>query len=162
VRNVLTLLVAAVVALGILAYSQQQSIDQLTAQVQRASRTTALELKAQCAKQAKVFFDANAWNPYQHANFTDHYDPASNKCFILISVLDDSQAGHVSQNLMLSDAFEGTDFGDFLLWADKAGDSWKNETELCYINVPSGGMKLCHSQEEFDKLVRTYMGWNLQ
>jgi hypothetical protein len=74
-RNVQTfLLVTAVAVLGMLAYSQQQSIKRLTVQVQTASRTTALELQAQCAKQAKVFFDANAWIPYQHPSNFDHLD----------------------------------------------------------------------------------------
>jgi hypothetical protein len=55
-------------------YSQQQSIKRLTAQAQTESRTTALKLQAQCAKQAKVFFDANVWRPYQHPSKFDQLD----------------------------------------------------------------------------------------
>lgn len=135
----LFVLLAAVGVLGILAYFQLQSIEQLTTQVQTASKATALELQEKCARQAKAYFDANTWGPYQHAGFANHYDAASNKCFVLVNVIDNSKAGHVSQNLLLSDAFEGTDLGDFMLWADKTADSGRPRrsyvTSTCHLAI---------------------------
>jgi len=152
------LLVLAVVALGILAYSQETSLRRLTERIDHASRTASLELQEKCARQARQDFTQLGWDKDPSASSSNHYNGQLNKCFVLIEDTDTkSVPDTVISSKHLEDAFEGKVFGDYSWMSQKGKKYWEVPPAECTVTLPSGEQKDCHSSEEFDELIKAYM-----
>jgi hypothetical protein len=57
----------------------------------------------------------------------------------------------------LSDAFEGSLYGEYNWKSDKVKKYWQVPPFMCKVTLPSGKEKICHSDDEFDALVKQYM-----
>lgn len=167
-RNAATFLLVVVIgALGILAYYQEakilrqrQSMEQLAVQLQAASKVTALDLQGKCAKQARSTFKSNGWETHPMASFANHYDSKLNKCFIVIEDTTEgtSDPGGMMVTEILLDAFEGTTYGQYIFHTGKGEKYWEAKPLLCEVTLPSDKKKECQSHQEYEKLVRYYMG----
>jgi hypothetical protein len=167
-RNVVVfLLVAAVGALGAWGYFQQDTIrqqqramTQLTAQLQTASKATALDLQEKCARQAHEIFKSSGWERQPLAGFGNHYNAAMNKCFMVIenTSQDTSNPGVITTNKILLDAFEGSTYGEYMWSSEKDKKYWEVKPFLCDVQLASGEKKACQSQDEFDEMLKNYMG----
>jgi hypothetical protein len=152
------LLAAAVVALGIFAYSRETSLRELTERVDHASRKASLELQEKCARQARQDFTQLGWDKDSWANFSNHYNERLNKCFVLIESTDAKTVpGTIFQSKHLEDAFEGKVFGDYSWHTQEGKKYWEVPPSECTVTLPSREQKVCNSSEEFDELIRTYM-----
>jgi hypothetical protein len=154
-RPVVLLLVVAVGGLGALAYFQQNTIRQQQGaieQLQTASEATVLDLQEKCAKQAREMFKADGWDKQPLAGFGNHYNAAMNKCFVVIENTSLDTSGVETITKILLDAFEGSAYGQYIWFSNKV------KPFLCYALLASREKKLCQSKDEFDEMLRNYMG----
>ena len=105
---VLGMLSLAIIAVGVILYSQQttieaqgQALHELNASLAATSQATALDLQAKCAKQAEEFYKTNGWQSNKFAWYADHYNAALNKCFVFIVDAEpvDNPLGHTGQDI---------------------------------------------------------------
>ena len=171
-RNaVVLLLLLGVGALGILAYSQnatiqqkQQSVQGLTVQLQdtqAALKATTLDLQGKCARQAYETFKNLGWDKKPSANYGNHYHSGLSKCFILIEDTNSSSyPGRIVETKFVLDAFEGASYGYYQWISDTVKKYWEVKPIMCDITLLSGEKVHCQSQGEFDEWVKGYMGSN--
>lgn len=143
--------------------AQQKEIQELKAKLSSVSRSEALDLDEKCAKQALAEFHAAGYRNGGFDSFTNHYDAALGKCFILVQELPHPSLGA----LRLSDAYERKIYAE-LAWrsdapaiialVDPTKKYWQVKPFECHVLMPSGEKKICESGDEFDELVKTYMG----
>jgi hypothetical protein len=166
------LLVAVVAVLALFVYSQetairqqQHTIDQLDAQIQTAAKSTAFDFQERCAKQAKDFFTSKGWTSNDPdkpnlGSYANHYDPALNKCFMVIdnTLIDTGKSDQPFNTEVLFDAFDGITYGEFMFRADPVKKYWEVKPVACHVILPSGERRECQSKEEFHNLLATYMG----
>lgn len=150
-------LVLAVAALGYLTHAQsvelreaRSKIQDLSGSVESLAKTTSLELQEKCSKQAQATFEAGGWKKEQLASYTNHYNEKMNKCFIFIENTTPAPTG-VLVTRLLNDAFEGRSYGEYYRRSDKVPPF------SCKGNLLSGAEKSCHSEQEFDEIVKLYM-----
>jgi hypothetical protein len=136
--------------------------QELQAELKKQEVSSDYDLQAKCGKDARAWFNAN-WSRDKDTallDFTNHYNKADNKCYILVDY-------HYNSNL-----------------AGAGGSSWTNDVELSdiYENVKHGSLgenhytyfkpslsasnevivcemrgKKCKTVEEFDNFIRPYM-----
>jgi hypothetical protein len=168
-RNVITLLLIVVGGmLAFIAYSQRRALQeerrltqQLTTKLSATSTTASLDLQEKCANQAREEFKREGWEELKSKgglnDFSDHFNPKVNKCFVLIESTDPKNDGTVFVSKTLSDAFEGKLYGEYNWKSDKVKKYWQVPPFMCKVTLPSGEEKICHSDDEFDALVKQYM-----
>ncbi len=141
-----------------------------------AQDTSSTNLQGMCASQAKIFFEYyikisefGTPNDRQGDEYTNHFSVKLNKCFILITnrypySVDDADVYKKD----LYDATEKKQYGAYRWWVYKNTDG---ELGVCKLfpngNTSTDGtlsslddlnkFKVCHSEAEFDTLVKEYM-----
>ena len=107
-----------------------------------------------CADQA-----AKVFKEYQATSYTDHYDAATQICYLEMS--NKSFTSGFSQTITVSDAFENRIFGTMIFSHDYARDSRPDNLippVECKIKPRDQAEIVCHSRNEFDSLVLKYFG----
>jgi hypothetical protein len=140
-------------------------LENFTAQLQSsqtALKAATLDLQDKCARQAHETFKNLGWDKEPLAGYGNHYHVGLNKCFILIynTSSDSSDSGRLTTVKLLLDAFEGATYGDYEWDSEKDKKYWEVKPYICDITLPSGESTHCQSQDEFDEVVKTYMGEN--
>ncbi len=164
-RAIVSLLIVACIALAYLAHSQsstlkqqEKEIKELGAKVQAMPKNATLELQEKCAKQAREEFNAEGLEKEKFAGFSNHYNVALNKCFVLVENTDPKTTpGTIWTNKTLVDAFEGKVYGEYMWHSDKVKKYWEVPPVQCKVTTLSGEEKSCISSDEFDALVKQYM-----
>jgi hypothetical protein len=165
-KVVFLLLLAAVAALGLLAYRQNDIIaaqqGQLAVLASRASaadvraKSASLELQAKCAEQARKAFAESGFKPTDGAIFENHYSAKLNKCFVHVqNTAATSTTTWTYRNVY--DAFEGKAYGAYAWHTVGEKKYWEVPPVTCEVISPTGDKQLCHSDEEFTTLVKVYM-----
>jgi hypothetical protein len=110
-----------------------------------------------CDEQATKKFHED--NPHAHPfqNYTSHYDPKNNICYIRVfSTTADKKS--VSTVITVYDAFEGRVYAAYIWINNKGKQYWEVKPMECFV-LPIGKDKIpCSSVEEFNKLAETYFG----
>jgi hypothetical protein len=113
-------------------------------------------MQTKCAQQARVEF--KAWEKELTANFTNHYNVKVNKCFVEITNMGSDRKPHVpTVNRIVSDAFEGKVYGEYMWMNLKGKKYWEVEPFLCRVTSLSGEETVCTSSEQFDSLIKQFM-----
>ena len=140
---------------------QQKALTDLRAQVaatQNKPQTNTLDLQEKCARQAQEAFKRDGFEGEKGALFSNHYNEKLNKCFVQIESSDWKTApGTVFTNKVLSDAFEGKVYAEYMWHSDKVKKYWEVPPLQCSVTLLSGEEKSCRSSDEFDALVKVYM-----
>lgn len=164
-RVIISLLIVAFIALAYLAHSQSSTLKQqekeireLGAKVQAMPKNASIELQEKCARQAREEFITEGLQKEELADFSNHYNVALNKCFVLVENTDAKTApGTIWINKTLVDAFEGKVYGNYMWRSDKVKKYWQVPPVQCKVTTLSGEEKNCTSSDEFDALVKQYM-----
>jgi hypothetical protein len=134
---------------------QRRQLQELNAKLESKSKTTSLELQAECAKQAHEAFKLNGWEGNQWASFTNHYNEKLNKCFVEIENTDTKTSpGKIGVTNTVSDAFEGKVYGQYIWISEKNKQYFEVPPFQCEVTLTSGEKKICRSSDEFDALIR--------
>jgi len=155
----IVLLLIAVAVLGSLLYiqgglihAQKQTIMELSSKIKSNEKQMNLDLQAKCADQSRKEFVSNGWDKRPLTTFSNHYNERLNKCFIEIE--DDGVNG---TSRVVSDAFEGKVYGNYMWFSKKGKKYWEVPPIMCKVTMPAGEEKLCNSSDEFDALLKPYM-----
>jgi hypothetical protein len=162
-KNLVTvLLVVAIGILGLFAYSQAVALRQERRQVQELStkldepapKSASLELQEKCAKQSQEFLSQFENSDLHEA--VNHYNVRLNKCFIETRRVKFMLGNHTISEV-LSDAFEGKDYGSYIFVSKPDVADYLVSPVECNVTLPTGEVKNCKSSDEFDALVKQYM-----
>jgi len=164
-NTALVLLTVAVGVLILFVYSQtsivreqQRQIQKLNAGLESLSKPSSIDLQSKCAKQAQEAFKRDGFEWEKGASFSNHYSVKLDKCFVLVESIDAKTApGTIFTNKVLSDAFEGKVYAEYMWRSDKVKKYWEVPPLQCSVTLLSGEAKDCHSSDEFDVLVKAYM-----
>ena len=114
----------------------------------------------ECAAQAEHEFLAEGFKRGDEAgrtsnvaDFTNHFDQARQKCFMLVEA-----TNFPFQTKTLSDAYEGRVYAQYVFKADDVKKYWEVAPLECWILSETGEKRQCKSGEQFDKEVEAYMG----
>jgi hypothetical protein len=132
--------------------------NELKARLDAATKSANLDMQEKCAKQARIEFNRAGFDKDETANFTNHYNPKLNKCFVDIFSAKSHLTPYVPTAFRsVSDAFEGKGFGEYM-WINNSGKKyWEVKPFVCKVTLLSGEEKYCESDKEFDELVKIYM-----
>jgi hypothetical protein len=117
-------------------------------------KTASLELQEKCAKQAKEFL--SQFRNDDVVETLNHYDVGLNKCFVETRT-SSFMSGNHGESEILTDAFEGKNYGVYIFWSEPNKPDWQVSPSECKVTLPSGAETTCHSSDEFDALVKQYM-----
>jgi hypothetical protein len=93
----------------------------------------------------------------QAAGFTSHYNPALGRCFI--ETTNTKTFGETIWNYKeVSDAYEQKQFAGYSWHTVGEKKYWEVPPFTCSVNMPNGEEQHCKSSDEFDELIKTYMG----
>ena len=135
---------------------QAREIRELGAKIAIETKNGNLDLQKQCSEQALLTFRDLGWGKTKAAFFTDHYNAKMNKCFIRIEN-SDIKFGIPTVWKSLNDAYERTQYGEYL-WMNTEGKKyWEVKPTTCSVTLPSGEKKDCLSDAEFDVLAKVYL-----
>jgi hypothetical protein len=120
-----------------------------------ADKAIVYKLQQTCSADAQTRFDKGGWDlpAYKfRTRFTSHYNDKLNKCFMEVRVDNNLSSKGRYANMFVSDVLEDKDYADY------AGPGPGSvEPAACNVTSHSGDVKKCHSEEEFENLVRYYM-----
>lgn len=155
-RNLLIgMLCVAVVVLLFQMHSQSVALKALQQQKAQTPPIPSLELQEKCAKQAAVEYRQEGLDAKPMAEFTDHYSATLGRCFV-ITKNTETTGNVISTHKLLTDAYEGKVYGDYL-WINSQGKKyWEVAPTDCSVTLPSGEEKQCKSSEEWDELAKAY------
>ncbi len=120
-----------------------------------ADKAIVYKLQQTCSSDAQTRFNKGGWGlpAYKfRTRFTSHYNDKLNKCFMEVRVDNSLSSKGRYANMFVSDVLEDKDYADY---AAPGSDS--TEPLACNVTLRSGGVQKCHSEEEFENLVRYYM-----
>jgi len=138
----------------VILYQQRRQVRELTARLESASNTARLDLQAKCAKQAREFL--SQFDNRDVVETRNHYNAGLNKCFVETRTVSFA-FGSRSESKVLTDAFEGKDYGSYIFVAKPHEADWQVSPAECKVTLPSGEETTCHSSDEFDALIKQYM-----
>jgi hypothetical protein len=161
-KQVTVLLIIAVGILGLWAYSQtaalrrqRRRVQELTAKLESSAPNTAsLELQQKCATQAREFL--SQFENRDVVESLNHYNAGLKKCFVETRT-ESFLLGTRTESKVLTDAFEGKDYGIYIFVTQSNKADWQVPPSECKVTLPSGERTICHSSDEFDALVKQYM-----
>jgi hypothetical protein len=160
-RNPATILLVVVVGiLGLFAYSETVALRQQRLQIHElaakldSAKTASLELQGKCARQAQEFLSQFENSDLHEA--VNHYNARLNKCFVETRRVKFDFGTHTTSEVV-SDAFEGKDYGSFIFVGKPNVADYLVSPLECEVTLPSGEKKNCSSSDEFDELVKQYM-----
>jgi hypothetical protein len=138
--------------------SDQKTITDLSNRLKAIEDNPSLELQSRCAEAALTFFKRFGYEPYQNADFTNHYNPKLRKCFIAIHTLDPKTAApNVLTSQAVFDAVEGKNYGEYIWKSDQTKKYWEVAPLECDGTASDGSYKICHSEPEFNGLMSDYI-----
>jgi hypothetical protein len=164
-NTLLAALILSVAILGVFHYSNlrdirkaQRQIEDLNNKLDAMSKTVSLDVQEKCAKQALEEFRREGYATHPYADFSDHYNPKFNKCFMEIEDTQSSSTkGEILSSRALSDAFEGKVYGNYIFSTQKGKKFWEVPPLDCYVLKQSGEQEHCHSFEEYQSLAKQYL-----
>ena len=122
----------------------------------QAEIKSGVEVQSKCADQAEKVFRDGGWEKKPSADFTDHFNFSLGKCMMNIRNLE-MLNGNPMQQQILEDAFEGKVYGNFI-WSNPDGKKYWEVVPLeCDVTSLSGEKKVCHSSDEYDALLKSFM-----
>jgi hypothetical protein len=132
--------------------------DELKAEIKKSQAAADYDLQAKCAKDSRAWFKEN-WSADKDTillDFTNHYNKALNKCFILVEYhfrLDKN--GSWVNDMKLWDVYENSRYGSF---AENNMMYFKPtlHPESSVITCEVVDAK-CKTIEEFNNLIRPYL-----
>ncbi len=136
----------------------QPRIADLNAKLVDKSETDMLGLKARCAEQAGKTFADLGYKTTELNRYESHYNRTLNKCFIRTESQDSytvPDAIFAYQNVL--DVFEVRQLGSYAWRGTKRTKHREARPFVCEVTLPSGDKRVCHSNDEFTKLVKLYM-----
>jgi hypothetical protein len=134
----------------------ESSIAELGRKSSEFSKAEEFNLRARCSEQARKAFGEMGYSKNDVAGYENHYNKAFNRCFIFVNSIK-TEAGKVTQVRSLFDAFEGKEYGSFILQAETRGSAPEAAPLQCDFTFPSGEQKHCQSAREFSELLKLYM-----
>ena len=127
-----------------------------------SSNIPSLQSQRMCADQAEHVFTSEGWRldgSQQNgmiATYTDHFNVRLNKCFMLLAVTNVNETTKdISNSYALTDAFEGTTYAAYY-GTSSQGNALPSITQ-CEISDPNSPRVVCHSSEEWKRLVTPYI-----
>lgn len=139
---------------------QQVRLSELTAQLavsETKARSNLLDYQGKCADQARKAFNDLGFKPNDMAGYENHYNAKLNKCFVSVQNTDAKYAPTIWTHKTLFDAYEGRTYGDYHWHTVKDKKYWEVPPFMCKVVRPSGDDQYCKSDDEFEKLIKTYM-----
>ena len=135
---------------------QQPQIQALDEKLAAKAKIDLLDMQEKCSAQGERTFKSLGFKQDELVQFTSHYDPVLNKCFMFVET-SEAKTGTIWNAKTLVDAFERKEYG-YCLWHTVKGKKyWEVPPYYCWVTLPSGEKKICTSSDEFDSLVRIYM-----
>jgi hypothetical protein len=135
----------------------EKQTQELQAEVKKDRATADYDLQAKCSKDAKAWFKEN-WPSDKDTlllDYKNHYNKASNKCFIFVEYHFSKIADVWTNDITLWDVYENLQYGDFTQnHISYRKPDFKTEDVLVSCKVSD---KTCKTAEEFNGLVRPYM-----
>jgi hypothetical protein len=119
-------------------------------------RQATLAQQKMCADQAKKFYNEPDFKSKEFTEYTSHYDPKMNVCYVMIRIdLKKDDAEQQTVAYMIYDAFEGTGRGHLqmkLIGPD-------NKPYVCSVK-PVGSHEdiYCKTEDQFWELVKKHFG----
>lgn len=157
----IVLLAVAVAALGLLVYRQSISLREQEHQVQGLAAKLSsmlpsagsLDLQEKCAKQADAQYAAEraAWEGQRQkiTSYVNHYNSKLGKCFIEIRHSPVQKKSH-ELDIDVLDSFEGKVRAEY--WSTEGAEVKTDVPLYCYVRLPSGEERFCHTYDEFEEL----------
>jgi hypothetical protein len=134
---------------------QQQQIaehrQELALKATERAKAETLNQDEKCSKAAEVLFKQNKWDKDTLADFTNHFNSKLNKCFSLTSSLKASGKTLFSFQELI-DVHEGKAYAVYAKSTPPGKADYEVKPFVCEMLD-----KYCHSAEEFDAFVKTYM-----
>jgi hypothetical protein len=121
---------------------------------QTKPRPATLAQQKMCADQARKTFDKDYAG--QNADFTSHYDPKVNVCYIMIHVF--PKAGEMAWSEVVFDAFELRVYASIIWDNPEHKKYWEVVPLECYIKPVGSDKAFCHSADEFEALIDKHFG----
>jgi len=164
-NTLLAALILSVVILGLCQFfnireirKAQRQIEDLNSKLEAMSKTVSLDVQEKCAKQALEEFRRQGYTTHPYADFSDHFNPKFNKCFMEIADTQSSSVkGQILGSRALTDAFEGKVYGNYIFSTQKGKQFWEVPPLECYVVKLSGEQEHCHSFEEYQSLAKQYL-----
>jgi hypothetical protein len=120
--------------------------------------TEIFNFRERCAKQAHDEFLSRAYKDNPLAELNNHYNPAMDKCFMLVSSVDSVvEPGHIWIRRSLVDAYDRKIYAVFD-WRSSDKKAEGVRPVRCLVSLPSGEERYCGSKNEFLDLISIYMG----
>lgn len=158
-RIQISILLAAVIGLGVLAVQQATMIREQQIQLVAAndrSKVEALGLQAKCAQQAKAEWAEMGYKANDMATYRNHYNTRLNRCFMHFEsrIITD---GVGWDNRSVVDAFEHVGYASYM-WKTVPDKKFADVPPvICTVQKASGEEQVCQSRDEFDNLIKAYM-----
>jgi hypothetical protein len=161
------ILAVAVIVLAFQFYRQQATIraqqvhlSELTAKIavsEANAKSNLLDYQEKCAERARKAFNDLGYKPNDMAGYENHYNTRLNRCFVLVQNIDAKHLPTIWTNKNLFDAYEGKTYGEYNWHTVKDKKYWEVPPFMCKVVLPSGDDQYCKSDDEFEKLIKTYM-----
>jgi hypothetical protein len=118
-----------------------------------------LALQKRCAKQAERV--GSGWKQSDDPvngtveSYTDHYNASLGRCFILFKItINDRVDKETRKSFSLRDAFEQATYAEYFE-SDLPG--FNPLVSTCSLTMPSEKPVVCHSREEWNRLIKPYI-----
>jgi hypothetical protein len=161
--------VVACLSLGILSgcNSQKQAVSAakatptptptpVEAQPLFTPQAATLAQQKMCDEQAgKKFHENRPDKGSYESDYTSHYDPTVNVCYIRIHSIG---AKPPSVSDVVYDAFGGRIFANYMWINSENKKYWEVSPMMCEIHIPGKPDETCKSDTQFDELTEKYFG----
>ena len=165
-RTIVFFLLCAVVVLGVVVIRQNSTIDAYstklatisaeTSAAKEPSKSFSVEIQAKCSEQARIAFVRSGLKESEGAVYQNHYNSKLNKCFI--ETENHSASGKTLWTYRnVYDAFEGRQYGTYAWHTEGDKKYWEVAPTMCEVESLTGARQICHSDEEFSVLIKSYM-----
>ena len=137
----------------------EKKVHALKSDSARENALEVLDLQAKCAAQARKEFEYEGLVGKDMAGYESHYSPEMKRCFVATSLTDAKTNPKVIWTTRtVVDAFEGKECATYVWHTEEGKKYWEVPPFQCEVTVPSGEKKICHSDDEFEELIKPYMG----
>jgi hypothetical protein len=130
---------------------------ELKAQLEKEHLALDYDLQAKCSKDARIWFNEN-WSRDKDTvllNFTNHYNKASNTCFIRVEFhYSEVPAPSWTNDITLWNVYENSKYGDF---AEGHVIDFKNPGPEDNVYTCEVYGSKCSSLDQFNSLTQPYM-----
>lgn len=165
-KIIVAALACGIFAIGVFVFRQNAMLKSQAAQIfainaelseqRKLPKAQPLDLQIKCAEQARVAFLQAGYKQPDIADYQSHYNAKLGRC-IIETQNTSSQGKELFTFRNVYDAVERRDFGTYVWRADPVRKYWEVAPFQCEVDAADGEKQLCHSEEEFSKLVQTYL-----